>query len=302
MKAGTENSIKFKRLQRRLKLKVWQCRGVLESLWAITAKDAPQGNIGRLSNEDIAVVMDWDDDENELIAALIDCGWLDEDDEHRLLVHNWHKHCPTYIRGQLARHGRAFFTGEPDDSPKDVPKETPVEVPKDVPKETPVEPAKDAPLHAPTKSSQVKPSQAQSNQAKPSEAQPNQIKNPAQGFESAESPGAGSGKSSDSVFERLQTEDLRHVDRVYAWLQWQAKQTNTKPVFPLDELKASGDKILLNTVSAAVRSCSIGDKPVRMFAAIVGRRDWSKISSADEDKAQRKIRVFRQNQRMRQPA
>ena len=95
MKAGTESKAKFKKLQRRLGLRQWQCVGLLESVWQVTARDAPRGDIGRLSNEDIAATIEWEGDENELVATLVATGWLDECDTHRLVVHDWHDHCPT---------------------------------------------------------------------------------------------------------------------------------------------------------------------------------------------------------------
>lgn len=83
---------KLKRLVRALKIRQFAAVGVLESLWHLTARETPEGNIGRLTNEDIATWIDWDDSPDELIEALVTSGWLDEDSTHRLLVHDWMEH------------------------------------------------------------------------------------------------------------------------------------------------------------------------------------------------------------------
>ena len=54
--------------------------------------------------------MGYDGDADELVAALVDCHWLDRHEVYRLVVHDWHDHAPNYLRGNLARHGRPFVT------------------------------------------------------------------------------------------------------------------------------------------------------------------------------------------------
>ena len=71
MKTQAIQSVKFLRLKRRLRLAHWQCVGILESLWLITQTNAPRGDIGRLSNEDIAAMLEWPDDADELVNALV---------------------------------------------------------------------------------------------------------------------------------------------------------------------------------------------------------------------------------------
>jgi hypothetical protein len=100
--------MKFMRLKRRLKLPSFSVVGVLESIWLFTCTNAPLGDLGKFSNEDIAIAIDWADDPDELVAHLIECGWLDTCNVHRLLVHDWEEHCPTYVRGINARKGLKF--------------------------------------------------------------------------------------------------------------------------------------------------------------------------------------------------
>lgn len=116
MKTQAIQSVKFLRLKRRLRLAHWQCVGILESLWLITQTNAPRGDIGRLSNEDIAAMLEWPDDADELVNALVECGWLDRSEEFRLLVHDWQHHCPAYIRGSLSSQGTSFAGCEPPES------------------------------------------------------------------------------------------------------------------------------------------------------------------------------------------
>lgn len=106
----TISLIKFKRLQRRLGMKLYEIVGILESLWMTTSLNAPQGDIGKLSNEDIAAALEYPGNEDELISALVETGWLDKDETYRLLVHDWANHAPNFIKGALARRGENFAT------------------------------------------------------------------------------------------------------------------------------------------------------------------------------------------------
>lgn len=129
MKASTPELMKFKRLQRRLGISTAQLVGHLELMWIATAKNSPEGDIGRFSNEDIAIACHWEGDPDNFVDSLVECGWLDKDTKWRLLVHNWSEHAPSYIHGILKRHGKNFR--EPT---------------KEVTKEAPKEPTKEAPI------------------------------------------------------------------------------------------------------------------------------------------------------------
>jgi hypothetical protein len=63
MKRQAMSHTKMKRLCRRLDSPLWQCVGILESIWHLTARETPRGNIGKLSDEDIAVAIDYRGDE-----------------------------------------------------------------------------------------------------------------------------------------------------------------------------------------------------------------------------------------------
>lgn len=109
MKHTTTSLLKFLKLQRRLKESRRGTVGLLELLWHSTQMNAPQGDIGKFTNEEIAILCDWEGDHDELIAALVDAKWLDESEEHRLLVHDWADHCPNYVKGNLRRHDKSVI-------------------------------------------------------------------------------------------------------------------------------------------------------------------------------------------------
>jgi hypothetical protein len=102
---------KMKRLCRNLGIPSYAAVGILESLWHLTARETPQGNIGKLSNEDIALAIDWSGDEDKLICELLASEWLDSDETHRLIVHDWHQHSDDAVDNYLARRGFLYANG-----------------------------------------------------------------------------------------------------------------------------------------------------------------------------------------------
>ena len=112
MKRGTVEHPKLAALASMLGVKRHVAVGLLEMLWHHTARYAPRGDIGKYKDSQLAAALDWpNDDSGRLIRCLVDCGWLDESQEHRLLVHDWHEHsdgtCDTY----LSRAGLNYATG-----------------------------------------------------------------------------------------------------------------------------------------------------------------------------------------------
>jgi len=108
MKEGVESCVKFKKLKRRMRLPEWQVIGLLESIWKLCRTSAQAGDIGRHSNEDIAASIEYEEDADELVENLVECGWLDSDPEFRLIVHDWSDHVPNYLKGNFAKHGKTF--------------------------------------------------------------------------------------------------------------------------------------------------------------------------------------------------
>lgn len=129
--------------------------GLLEGMWLSAAKNCPRGDIGRFSNEEIAIMVDWDGDPDELVDALVECRWLDVCSDHRLVIHDWADHCPTYVKGGLAKkHQDIAIACTSEVEPK-------------VPPKVPPEPQSGTTLAYTSEVSSTKPSLAKPNQAKP---------------------------------------------------------------------------------------------------------------------------------------
>src|SRR5690606_20033254 len=111
MKSGTESKLKFKQLQRRLDLALWQARGLLDTLWNFVAHNCPAGDIGRFTDEEIGIGIDWREDASELLQTLVSVRWLDEDAHCRLKVHDWPEHCEDAVHKALARSTDIFADG-----------------------------------------------------------------------------------------------------------------------------------------------------------------------------------------------
>ena len=84
--------------------------GHLELLWDFTAQYAPQGDIGRYPDDRIEAAMDWSGKRGKLISGLVDGKWVDRDDNHRLLIHDWEDHANESIGKLLQRRKLPFLT------------------------------------------------------------------------------------------------------------------------------------------------------------------------------------------------
>jgi hypothetical protein len=107
---------KIKRLCRRLNIPLYQAVGILELLWHTTARQTPRGDIGKLSDEDIAIAIDYHGDEHLLIEALIETGWLDRNEEYGLVVHDWPDHAEDGVHLKIARAKEFFIRSDRDGS------------------------------------------------------------------------------------------------------------------------------------------------------------------------------------------
>lgn len=148
MKPGAETKLKFKQLKRRLKLAHWQVVGVLETLWRVTEANTPEGDIGRLTDDEIAAAFEWEGDSSELVAALVDCRWIDRNESFRLIVHDWSIHCPNHLKGNLAKYGKQFADVLTREAPKERARETPREPPREPRMEAPTSPLLSSPNHS----------------------------------------------------------------------------------------------------------------------------------------------------------
>jgi len=106
---GTLTHWKTRLLAKELGMMPCQALGILEALWHVTAELAPAGNIGRLPNMAIAMEMFYEGDPDKLIGALVMSGHLDQDAEHRLLIHDWSQHVDYNTRRKLERNNASLI-------------------------------------------------------------------------------------------------------------------------------------------------------------------------------------------------
>ena len=111
MKRGTPEHPKMLLLASTLEINNYAAVGLMECLWHFTARYAPQGDIGKYTDEIIAHKIGWDGDAEQLIQALLECGWLDQVNGHRLLVHDWHDHSDDAADKYLIRHNLIYANG-----------------------------------------------------------------------------------------------------------------------------------------------------------------------------------------------
>jgi hypothetical protein len=110
---GTLTHRKVRRLASLLDISACFALGVVESLWHVTAEQAPTGAIGRLTNEDIAMEMFYDGDPGAMVDALLAAGLLEADPVHRLIIHDWHIHSDDATDNKLSRGGERYANGQP---------------------------------------------------------------------------------------------------------------------------------------------------------------------------------------------
>ncbi len=84
--------------------------GLLEALCNHFApRSAPQGNIGRCTNSEIAQGCGTSRNPDMLVHALVKSGWIDEHPKWRLVIHDWHEHADQAVRKYLNYHHLPFL-------------------------------------------------------------------------------------------------------------------------------------------------------------------------------------------------
>jgi hypothetical protein len=109
---GTLTHRKTRRLAQALGIPPCFALGLLEALWNVTAEQAPDGAIGSMSDEDIAMEMFYDGDARKMIEAMVTAELLDRDSRVRLIVHDWHLHSDDTTDAKLGRARRRYANGE----------------------------------------------------------------------------------------------------------------------------------------------------------------------------------------------
>jgi hypothetical protein len=108
MKRGTPDHPKTMRLARALGCGKAQAIGHLELLWHFTGRLAPQGNVGKWDDTEIAEACAAECDGAVFVSALVQSGWLDVCECHRLVVHDWHEHAERTTHKFLEYHKKPF--------------------------------------------------------------------------------------------------------------------------------------------------------------------------------------------------
>jgi hypothetical protein len=134
---------------RDLGISVSHMRGIMTSIWHVTASHHPQGDIGSYSNEELEVAIDTGLDIERVVEVLVARRLLDAHPEVRLVVHDWHDHCETWVRKRVERnkvkknwrfYSQDGSTPEPGDGGTARPAQTPP-APTPPAEQLPVEPA-----------------------------------------------------------------------------------------------------------------------------------------------------------------
>jgi hypothetical protein len=103
LKAGTQNHLKTKRLKRLLGIPLYRAVGILETIWLLCCDCCDEGNIGKFSDLELAEYLEWESDPSQLVRALADSGWTDQDQAGRPVIHDWLEHCPDFIRERVRK-------------------------------------------------------------------------------------------------------------------------------------------------------------------------------------------------------
>lgn len=111
MKRGTPEHPKTEHLAILLQIPVAQAVGHLEMLFHFTGRYSPQGDIGRWPDAMVATRCGWSDDAEPFIAAMVEAGWIERNETHRLVVHDWPEHAEDTVRKALEARGLTFWDG-----------------------------------------------------------------------------------------------------------------------------------------------------------------------------------------------
>ena len=89
--------------------------GHLHYLWWWAVNYAPDGDLSRHDQLDIAIGAEWDGDPGEFVEALVTVGFLDRDVDDTLVIHDWHDYAGKLIERRKAnaeRMRKARASGE----------------------------------------------------------------------------------------------------------------------------------------------------------------------------------------------
>ncbi len=88
-------SVSFKDHRKRKRLRAILGKGSTDyilDLWIATAMNHPSGILSGMDELDIALEAGWQDDPMVFVAALIQCGFLEKNDNEEYQLHDWVEH------------------------------------------------------------------------------------------------------------------------------------------------------------------------------------------------------------------
>lgn len=71
--------------------------GIVESVIALALHLCQRGDVGKFTDEQIEDWVGWTGEPGAMVRALVECRWLDEDKDHRLVIHDWKDHAPGFV-------------------------------------------------------------------------------------------------------------------------------------------------------------------------------------------------------------
>ena len=77
--------------------------GYLTLLWDHVTEVAPRGDIGKWPDGAIAGACDYSGNAELFVEALVEAGWLERNERHRLIVHDWPDHCERWVKAKLLK-------------------------------------------------------------------------------------------------------------------------------------------------------------------------------------------------------
>lgn len=90
---------KVQRLSKLLKIPYTQALGHLACLWTWAAGNARDGNLKKLTDDEIAYAAKWDGQVNGFVGHLIASGFLEKD----RTIHDWTKHGVRFLEQAKSR-------------------------------------------------------------------------------------------------------------------------------------------------------------------------------------------------------
>ena len=81
--------------------------GMLISFWLWALDNAPSGKLSGISSRMIARAAQWDGEAEKLVETLIYAGWLDENEDRDLEIHDWYEYAGKLIDQRTAEKNRS---------------------------------------------------------------------------------------------------------------------------------------------------------------------------------------------------